>query len=96
MPPDTPRYTPHIAATRRGLPPICAPLEFLCLTHVADDKYRLYTTEAFTLMEENWDLDPVEFTTAYDPAVSLYLTESLWRLAITEHDLDQIVRNNTL
>ena len=96
MPSDTPRYTPHIAATRRGLPPICAPLEFLCLARIADDKYRLYTTEAFTLMEENWDLDPVEFTTAYDPAVSLYLTESLWRLAVTEHDLDQIVRSNTL
>ena len=85
-----------IVATRRGLPPICAPLEFLCLARIAEDKYRLYTTEAFTLMEENWDLDPVEFTTAYDPAVSLYLTESLWRLAVTEHDLDQIVRNNTL
>ena len=75
---------------------MCAPLETLCLTRVANGKCRLYTTEAFTLVEENWDLDPVAFTTAYDPAVSLYLTESLWRLAVTEHDLDQIVRNNTL
>jgi len=66
------------------------------LARIAEDKYRLYTTEAFTLMEENWDLDPVEFTTAYEPAVSLYLIESLWRLAITEHDLDQIVRSNPL
>jgi hypothetical protein len=62
---------------------VSAPLETLCLTRIADDKYRLYTTEALT------------FVSAYDPAVSLYLTESLWRLSITEHDLDRIVRDNT-
>ena len=72
-----------------------APLETLCLTRIADDNYRLYTTEALTFVEESWDLDPVNFVSAYDPTVTLYLTESLWRLSITEHDLDRIVRDNT-
>ena len=87
---------PVVVATRRGLPPVSAPLETLCLNRIADDKYRLYTTEALTFVEESWDLDPVEFVSAYDPAVTLYLTESLWRLSVTEHDLDRIIRDNTL
>jgi len=86
---------PVVVATRRGLPPVSAPLETLCLTRIADDQYRLYTTEALTFAEENWDLDPVDFVSAYDPAVTLYLTESLWRLSVTEHDLDRIIRDNT-
>lgn len=87
---------PFIVATRKGLPPVCAPLETLCLKHIAGRMYRLYTTEAFTLAEENWDLDPVDFVSAYDPAVTIYLTESFWRLSVTEDDLDKIVRNHAL
>jgi hypothetical protein len=90
------RFEPYLVATRKGLPPVCAPVEMLCLQKTATGMYRLYTTEAFTLAEEPWDLDPVDFLSAYDVSVTHYLTESFWRLVVTEDDLDEIIWENLL
>jgi hypothetical protein len=83
---SSPRPSFRLLATRASKSLIDT-LEALCLTKGTRQKYRIYTTIDESLVEGDWDLDPIEFDSADEEHVKIYLIESFWLLQISQHEL---------
>ena len=81
----------RILATRKSKV-LSDSLEVLCLETGARKRYRLVTTVNGTTAEFLHEVKPVEFDSADESSVTIFLIESMWRLRLTPREISQACR----
>jgi hypothetical protein len=64
----------------------------LCLTNGDSKRYRLFTSADGGKTEVDDDVIGCEFDSTSDVGLSIFLTESFWRLEVSRQDIDREIQ----
>lgn len=68
--------------------------QYLCISRGESKRYKIYTADDDSLSESYSAIAPVEFDSATDLSLNVFLIESFWRLQVDIHFIDRWLRKD--
>ena len=68
--------------------------QYLCLSRGESKKFKIFTSDDATLCESATEVAPVEFDSASDLFLNVFLIESFWRLQVDVHLIERWLRKD--
>jgi hypothetical protein len=68
--------------------------QYLCISRGESKRYKIYTADDDSLNESYSAIAPVEFDSATDLYLNVFLIESFWRMHVDIHFIDRWLRKD--